>query len=247
MPKKNVSVSDVACLSPFENLSSLLAWLTSVKGLPLSVLQAVSIMSRGGEEDMKQTHVPRRLRTILLCLSGSCDPFLEDNKLSAQYRVARLSKAILEMLELFYVPSIPADENILAVRKQFRGMFRDPEGSSIPSSISLPEDLEARLRSFDVGGGGKHAELPLELLRNYMQKDDADLSNSQLSAVLWSVSRSRSDEELLRLSLDQLAIQSAEENAPTTITLHKQVKTDLKTSFSGKHDTHFATHFATHC
>ena len=41
IPKKNVSVTDVNCLSPFEGMTRSINWIASIKGLPLSVLQVV--------------------------------------------------------------------------------------------------------------------------------------------------------------------------------------------------------------
>lgn len=35
------------CMSPFESISNVIDWMTSVKGLPISVLQALSLISRG--------------------------------------------------------------------------------------------------------------------------------------------------------------------------------------------------------
>lgn len=169
----------------------------------------------------------------MLFFTGSCDPYLEDNKLSAQYRVTRFSKAICEMLELATSAVIPADENVLAVRSAFRGVVKDQDGSSIPCSITFPEALEKQLRSFDVGGGGRHAELPLELLRNYMQKDDPDLTNSQLSGVLWSIARCKTDQELIHLEF-ATAGSSSEAAAEYNHLQQKNAKTDLKTFFNGE-------------
>ena len=175
IPKKNVSVSDVVCISPFDNITSYVQWLTTIKGLPLSVLQALSIIARG----------------------GSCDPYLEDNKLCATFRINRLQKAIYEMLDLINIMDIKADDTVLSSKKIFRGALVDADGSTLPSKVILPPDLEERLRSFDVGGGGKHAELPLEMIRNYMQKEDQELNNAQLSEVLWCLNRRRTNDEMV--------------------------------------------------
>ena len=34
-------------MSPFESISNVIDWMTSVKGLPISVLQALSLVGRG--------------------------------------------------------------------------------------------------------------------------------------------------------------------------------------------------------
>ena len=58
--KRKAGFSNVVCVSPFEAVSSVVDWITSIKGLPLSVLQALCLIPRG----------------------GSCDPWLEDPKQS---------------------------------------------------------------------------------------------------------------------------------------------------------------------
>eukprot|EP01038_Epipyxis_sp_PR26KG_P008891 gene8891-11991_t len=72
----------ISCISPFEAVSSVIDWITSIKGLPLSVLQSLALITRG----------------------GSCDPWLEDPKSSQ--RAKRFAYEVNELLES-YTCSIP--------------------------------------------------------------------------------------------------------------------------------------------
>jgi hypothetical protein len=209
VPKKNVSFSDVLCVSPFDNITNFLSWMTSIRHLPISTLQALSFVSRG----------------------GSCDPWIEDSKLCAPHRVSRFSRSIYELLELFKIDDVAEDDSIVSVRKQFRGVLTDSDGSSIPSKISYPADLDSTLRSFDVGGGGKHAELPFELLRNYMQAEDTDLSNSQLTTILWSLNRTKADSEFYEAAVRALKAAEMKDNEGTADEPAKEATEDVEATF----------------
>ena len=60
--EKKLSNGNINCISPFEALSTTIDWITSIVGLPMSVLQAICMISKG----------------------GSCDPWLEDPKQSCR-------------------------------------------------------------------------------------------------------------------------------------------------------------------
>ena len=75
--KKRSGYANIACASPFEAVAAVLDWMTSIKSVPISVLQAFSIFVRG----------------------GSVDPWLEDPKQSR--RGARFAYELAEFLEIF--------------------------------------------------------------------------------------------------------------------------------------------------
>lgn len=60
--KRKAGYSNIACVSPFEAVASVLDWITSIHGCPISVLQAFCLFTRG----------------------GSVDPWLEDPKQSCR-------------------------------------------------------------------------------------------------------------------------------------------------------------------
>lgn len=72
---KRMGYGNINCVSPFEAVSTSVDWVTSIKGLPISLNQALCILSRG----------------------GSCDPWLEDPKQTA--RSGRIIYEIKEFLD----------------------------------------------------------------------------------------------------------------------------------------------------
>ena len=54
--KRRIGHASVSCLSPFETVSLIIDWLTSIKTCPISVIQALALVAR----------------------EGACDPWLED-------------------------------------------------------------------------------------------------------------------------------------------------------------------------
>lgn len=75
---KKVGYATVTCISPFEAVSINIDWLTSIKGIPISVTQAMCLMSR----------------------EGNCDPWLEDPSLSS--RSVRFKTEVQELLNAYY-------------------------------------------------------------------------------------------------------------------------------------------------
>ena len=71
--RKRMGYGNISCVSPFEAVSSGVDWVTSIKGLPISLLQALCMLSRG----------------------GSCDPWLEDPR-----QTGRAQRVIYELNEL---------------------------------------------------------------------------------------------------------------------------------------------------
>ncbi len=57
---------------------------------------------------------------------------------------------------------------------------------SFPFQASFPANIHAALKPFDVNGSGT---VPLELLRTYIQREDAELTNTQISSVFWCLCR----------------------------------------------------------
>jgi len=72
---KRTDHGNISCISPFEAVSFAVDWVTSIKGLPLSLTQGLCILSRG----------------------GSCDPWIEDPKQTG--RTSRILYEIHEFLD----------------------------------------------------------------------------------------------------------------------------------------------------
>jgi len=153
--KRKAGYSNIACVSPFEAVASVLDWITSIHGCPISVLQAFCMFTRG----------------------GSVDPWLEDPKQSC--RGDRFAYELNEFLQVV----------------QFCRDF-EPDGQNFQSS--LPLNIKEQLLEFDMQKCGL---VPLELLRSYIQKEDPDICNAQVTAVFWSISRGRGMEaDMIKLS-----------------------------------------------
>ena len=73
--KRTGQGGNIRCISPFEAVSVAVDWVTSIKGLPLSLVQGLCILSRG----------------------GSCDPWIEDPKQTC--RTSRILYEINEFLD----------------------------------------------------------------------------------------------------------------------------------------------------
>ena len=154
--KRKQGFANIACVSPFEAVASVLDWITSIHGVPISVLQAFCLFTRG----------------------GSVDPWLEDPKQSC-----RGDRFAYELGEFMQVLQNCRD-------------FAKEEEETFMASVS-PETRE-KLRTFDMQGSGT---IPLEMLRSYILKEDPDLSNNQVTAVFWSISRGRGmEQDMIKLS-----------------------------------------------
>jgi hypothetical protein len=143
--RKNVGHAQVQSLSPFEVYSQTLNWITSMRGVPLSVLNSLCLQAKG----------------------GSCDPWLEDPVQSA--RGGRIEKMVTELVGVLNAADI--DERPVM-------------------DIGLPHDLAERLKRFDLGGDGR-GDIPMEVLRTYLVRDDPDLSHAQVTAAFWCICRSK--------------------------------------------------------
>jgi hypothetical protein len=164
--KRKAGYSSIACVSPFEAVAAVLDWITSIHGVPISVLQAFALFTRG----------------------GSVDPWLEDPKQSC--RGDRFSYELDEFMQVIqYCKDYESEET------NFQAVF--------------PPDLMERLEKLDVQN---NHEAPLELLRSYIRKEDPDVSNTQITAVFWSISRGRGMEaDMIKLSQITQAERLAEE------------------------------------
>lgn len=104
--RKRFQHSNIQCLTPLDNVSIASEYLTSIHGLPISLLQSVCLLSH----------------------SGNCDIWLEDPKQS--FRSERLVQELLDFLDL-YVYAIPKSmiysdylqlslpKNIIEILKKF--------------------------------------------------------------------------------------------------------------------------------
>lgn len=192
--KRKVGLCDVACISPFEAVTSTLDWISSIRGAPLSMLQALGMVTR----------------------SGNVDPWLEDLKQSV--RASRFTYELTELLDSY--------------------VCKDYQNSNEHFPASFPGDIENVIRSFDVNGSGI---IPLELLRSYVQKDDAELSNAQISCVYWSINRCTGEAEsyLVSQQKDDDAIGSvvpepyAVDFASTSASSSVIVKRSIRPEFGG--------------
>ena len=102
--------------------------------------------------------------------SGNVDPWLEDLKQSV--RASRFTYELTELLDSY--------------------VCKDYQHSNVPFQASFQGDIEHVIRTYDVNNSGT---IPLELLRSYIQKDDAELSNAQISCVYWSICRCSGEAE----------------------------------------------------
>jgi hypothetical protein len=135
---------NISCVSPFEAVSSAVDWVTSIRGLPLSLNQGLCILSRG----------------------GSVDPWLEDPK-----QTGRSNRIIYEIKE--FLEAIASD----IPRSMNHGEF---------CQAALPEKISDVIGKLDLNYAGI---VPLEALRTYLQREDHDLTNTQVSLIYWSLCR----------------------------------------------------------
>jgi hypothetical protein len=142
--RKRTENANIHCISPFAAVSSAIDYLTSIQGLPLSILQALAILSR----------------------TGSCDPWLEDPKQS--FRHERLINEISEMLELYpyRIPKSMIHDELL--------------------QLTFPKKIYEILQSIDLNYSNM---IPLEAMRTFLQRDDLNLTNGQISMIFWSLCR----------------------------------------------------------
>ena len=140
---RKVGYATVSCLSPFEAVTINIDWITSIKGVPISVTQALSIMSR----------------------EGSCDPWLEDPSLSSRH--SRFKNEVEELLNACY-------------SRDFTGIH------GFKFQASFHSNVEQVIKTFDMSDSNS---IPLEVLRNYLQREDDSISSSQLSLVFWCICR----------------------------------------------------------
>ena len=141
---KRTAYGNVHCISPFEAVSTSLDWVTSIKGLPISLNQALCILSRG----------------------GSCDPWLEDPK-----QTGRKHRIIYELRE--FLDCISADIPRAMNHNEFL-------------QASLPRNIDQVIQKLDLNFAG---QIPLEVLRTYIQREDPELTNTQISLIYWSLCR----------------------------------------------------------
>eukprot|EP01032_Pedospumella_encystans_P014699 gene14700-16862_t len=141
---KRTAYGNVHCISPFEAVSTSLDWVTSIKGLPISLNQALCILSRG----------------------GSCDPWLEDPK-----QIGRKHRIIYELRE--FLDCISADIPRAMNHNEFL-------------QASLPRNIDQVIQKLDLNFAG---QIPLEVLRTYIQREDPELTNTQISLIYWSLCR----------------------------------------------------------
>lgn len=148
--KRKLGYSNIVCISPFAAVSASIEWITSIQGLPLSVLSALTLLSKG----------------------GSCDIWLEDPKQSC--RGMRFYDELKEFLD---------------VMSSSAAACNYPKTNDCQRFVSsLEANIQVKLKPFDVNGSGY---IPLELLRSYIQREDPNVSNNQISAIYWCVSRGR--------------------------------------------------------
>jgi glucan-binding YG repeat protein len=83
--KRRVGFSNVSCISPFEAMTHVLDWMTSIKCLPISTVQALCLITR----------------------AGSCDPWLEDPFL--HFRKGRFPDEVKELVDLFFSRDLGGD------------------------------------------------------------------------------------------------------------------------------------------
>lgn len=158
--RKRMGYGNISSVSPYEAVSSVIDWYTSIKGLPLSVVQGMCLMSR----------------------SGSCDPWLEDPKQSQRHQ--RLAYELNEMIDVY--------------------------ASDIPKSFNHNEFIQATVvdnilevvKSLDLNGTGLS---PLEMLRVYVQREDLQLTNNQITAIFWSVCRTCDDPDEIYEAMENSA------------------------------------------
>ena len=103
--------------------------------------------------------------------SGNVDPWLEDLKQSC--RSVRFSYELTEMMDSY-------------VCKDYEHLPNQPFQASFQS------DVAQVVKDYDVNGAGT---IPLELLRTYIQKDDAELNNAQITCVYWCICRCSGEAE----------------------------------------------------
>lgn len=147
---KRMGAGNINCMSPFQSISINIDYLTSIQGVPLSILQAMSMVSK----------------------SGNVDIWLEDPKQSRRHE--RLMFEVRELIDLYnyHLPkSMKHDEYL---------------------QIILSSGIYDTLKGFDLN---KSAQLPLELIRTYISKDDMELNNNQLSMIFWSLCRINEDND----------------------------------------------------
>jgi hypothetical protein len=142
--KKRMNYGNINCISPFEAVSIAIDYITSIHGLPISVLQAMMLLSRG----------------------GSVDPWMEDPKQS--FRHERIVYEIQELVDMFTY-RIP------------KSMIHDEY-----LQVTLPKSIADSLTALDMNYSNV---IPLEIFRSYLQRDDANLTNNQVSMVFWSLCR----------------------------------------------------------
>lgn len=141
---RRTGYGNIACVSPFEAVSSAIDWVTSIKSLPISLNQALCLISRG----------------------GSCDPWLEDPK-----QTNRGSRIIYELNEFMEMMSSPIPKS-MKHQEYLQATF--------------PANIAALLRQLDLNFAGIQ---PIEMLRTYIQREDVDLSNRQISLIYWTLCR----------------------------------------------------------
>jgi hypothetical protein len=76
--KRRTGYSNIVCMSPFAAFSSTIDWMTSIKGVPISVMQSLAMLTQ----------------------SGSVDPWLEDPKQTG--RGARFPGELKEFLQILF-------------------------------------------------------------------------------------------------------------------------------------------------
>ncbi|KAJ1416707.1 hypothetical protein B484DRAFT_401073, partial [Ochromonadaceae sp. CCMP2298] len=104
-----------------------------------------------------------------LCIisrGGGCDPWLEDPR-----QTGRAGRVIYELKE-----------------------FMESIASDIPKSMNhseylqaaFPKHIDQMMKALDLNFTGV---LPLEVMRSYLQREDVDLSNTQISLIFWCLCR----------------------------------------------------------
>lgn len=153
---KRMGYGNINCVSPYQTISTTIDYMTSIQGLPISVLQALELLAKG----------------------GSVDPWLEDPKQSSRHeRVIYEIQELLQLLSYRIPKSMIHDEYLLLV---------------------LPKNIEEILKKLDLNFSGN---LPLEIVRTYLQRDDMSLTNTQISMIYWSLCRVNEDFDDIPTSL----------------------------------------------